>query len=411
MPIERLHRFARPAPLAIGMLCAALCLPSVVIARDANPVAVEVADAYLELHTGPGRGYPVTRVIPRGDRIEVLKRRTDWYLLRDDRGHEGWAKRQAMALTLLALSGEKPDDGFRTAEQRAAETPVAATTVADITAAETPADADTRATNVSSAPMAGPVAGPGKVARNLFSDGSYRDAESHRWEAGAGGGKGVQDLTHVIDTAGAYIPGHGTPTVILFGRRRPPVGDTVRAVMGIRGEPSTPDDPAKGLVWTAITTQVDQPGSHSDFVSVADTPRPTFHAHPWSIGGGGAAELKEVLEETAGVTLQSVAKTAIGVVTLEDDVFSAMRRDWMRPSVEPYLLGGFVEGDQVRDWVLGDISWALIPYHFPSLEPVISEKAVIRRAKTGHSSAPKTGHRVGGIEQKNRLIRSCWQGA
>ena len=36
---------------------------------------------------------------------------------------------------------------------------------------------------------------------------------------------------------------------------------------------------------------------------------------------------------------------------------------------------------------------------------------VIRRAKTSHSSAPKTGHRVGGIEQKNRLIRFCWQGA
>src|SRR5262249_20136491 len=30
------------------------------------------------------------------------------------------------------------------------------------------------------------------------------------------------DLTHVIDTAGAYIPGHGTPTVILFGRSRRP---------------------------------------------------------------------------------------------------------------------------------------------------------------------------------------------
>ena len=28
------------------------------------------------------------------------------------------------------------------------------------------------------------------------------------------------DLTHVIDTSGAYIPGHGTPTVILIGRRR-----------------------------------------------------------------------------------------------------------------------------------------------------------------------------------------------
>jgi len=29
------------------------------------------------------------------------------------------------------------------------------------------------------------------------------------------------DLTHVIDTAGAYIPGHGTPTVILLGRNQP----------------------------------------------------------------------------------------------------------------------------------------------------------------------------------------------
>jgi hypothetical protein len=183
------------------------------------------------------------------------------------------------------------------------------------------------------------------------------------------------DLTHVIDTSGAYIPGHGTPTAILFGRRRAPVADTVRAVMGIRGEPTTPDDPAKGLVWTAIETQVDQPGSQSEFVSVNDTPRPTFHSHPWSIGGGGAAELKEVLEEGAADVLRDVAQTAIGVVTLEDDVYSAMRMDWARASVEPWLLGGFVEGDQVRDWVLGNISTALIPYRFPDLQPVISEKA------------------------------------
>ena len=43
------------------------------------------------------------------------------------------------------------------------------------------------------------------------------------------------DLTHVIDTSGAYIPGHGTPTVILFGRNRKPIGDTVRAVLGYQG--------------------------------------------------------------------------------------------------------------------------------------------------------------------------------
>ncbi|MCP4043314.1 MAG: hypothetical protein GY731_15385 [Gammaproteobacteria bacterium] len=69
------------------------------------------------------------------------------------------------------------------------------------------------------------------------------------------------ELSHVIDTSGAYIPGHGTPTVILFGRERAPVSSTVRTVMGIKGEPVTPEDAAKGLVWSAIVEQVDRAGS------------------------------------------------------------------------------------------------------------------------------------------------------
>ncbi|MBK8698016.1 MAG: hypothetical protein IPN17_38700 [Deltaproteobacteria bacterium] len=59
------------------------------------------------------------------------------------------------------------------------------------------------------------------------------------------------DLTEVIDTAGAYIPGHGTPTVILFGQHRAPSGEAVRVVMGRRGEPETPEVPAKGKVWSS----------------------------------------------------------------------------------------------------------------------------------------------------------------
>ena len=59
-----------------------------------------------------------------------------------------------------------------------------------------------------------------------------------------------QDLRLVADTSGAYIPGHGTPTVIIVGRNQRPVGPTVRAVLGVRGEPGRPEDPAKGIVWT-----------------------------------------------------------------------------------------------------------------------------------------------------------------
>jgi hypothetical protein len=104
------------------------------------------------------------------------------------------------------------------------------------------------------------------------------------------------DLTHVVDCLGAYIPGHGTPTVILFGRNRAPVASVVRTVMGIRGEPGTPNDPANGQVWSAIVAQTDQAGSTSAFISVSDLSRSTLNRHPWSIGGGGAAELKQAIE-------------------------------------------------------------------------------------------------------------------
>ncbi|MFJ6438206.1 Eco57I restriction-modification methylase domain-containing protein [Streptomyces sp. NPDC091416] len=64
------------------------------------------------------------------------------------------------------------------------------------------------------------------------------------------------DMQWVIDTSGAYIPGHGTPTVILCHRVRPPQGDTVITVRGVRGEPTIPTDPARGKVWSAIAEAV-----------------------------------------------------------------------------------------------------------------------------------------------------------
>ena len=47
----------------------------------------------------------------------------------------------------------------------------------------------------------------------------------------------IKDLRLIVDTSGAYIPGHGTPTVMIVGRNQGRVTETVRAVLGIRGEP------------------------------------------------------------------------------------------------------------------------------------------------------------------------------
>jgi len=158
------------------------------------------------------------------------------------------------------------------------------------------------------------------------------------------------DLTHVIDTSGAYIPGHGTPTVILFGKNQPPVGAVIRTVLGIRGEPSTPADPAQGLVWQALLRQVDRGESQSEWVSSTDSARAKFQQHPWSIGGGGAAELKELIEEAGETKLdQSATELGIASVTGEDDLylFPAVS-DLRRLRIEKTRT--LVTGDLVRDY-------------------------------------------------------------
>src|SRR5690606_30367201 len=115
------------------------------------------------------------------------------------------------------------------------------------------------------------------------------------------------DLTEVIDTSGAYIPGHGTPTVILVGRRRRPQVDTVRAVLGIRGEPGQPKDPAKGLVWRQIVENCGAHGFEGRYAAVTDLPRETFAPHPWSLSGGGAGNLKNALDSASCTSPRAMA--------------------------------------------------------------------------------------------------------
>ncbi|WP_446215542.1 BREX-2 system adenine-specific DNA-methyltransferase PglX [Micromonospora sp. IBHARD004] len=161
------------------------------------------------------------------------------------------------------------------------------------------------------------------------------------------------DLTKVIDTSGAYIPGHGTPTVILVGRRRlRRRAEAVRAVMGIRGEPSAPADPSQGFVWRAIIDQVDRPGSESDWVSVDDIDRYRLGRHPWSLGGGGAAVLTEAIEAVTGEVLTREIEAPVGraIRAGADEAFTRPLNRALRTMVDPAALRPLMIGETLRDW-------------------------------------------------------------
>jgi len=184
-----------------------------------------------------------------------------------------------------------------------------------------------------------------------------------------------KDLTHVIDTSGAYIPGHGTPTVILFGRNQKPKSESIRAVLGIRGEPSTPEDAAQGQVWQSILSLIEKPGSENAFVSVVDQERGLYSKHPWSVGGGGASELKNLLEDKAGKILnQKVESIGFLGITGDDEIFVRPKSSLLRDSIPFYVFG---EGDAVRDWQFASDNGVIFPYLIENGRMTVSGKGTI----------------------------------
>jgi len=170
------------------------------------------------------------------------------------------------------------------------------------------------------------------------------------------------ELSHVIDTSGAYIPGHGTPTVILAGRRRSPKRATVRTALGILGEPNAPQDPSKGLVWTAILAGLDQPGVKNPFVTIADSSREILSRYPWSLAGGGAGDVKAAIERAGAAHLaERIAEIGRTTHTGSDECF-------YRPAVSTHAHGTaqdtvpVVLGEDVRDYLLDLSIMTLFPY-------------------------------------------------
>lgn len=165
---------------------------------------------------------------------------------------------------------------------------------------------------------------------------------------------GQVDLREVIDTSGAYIPGHGTPTVILVGRHSRPSRRKVIGVLGIQGEPGIPDEPANGAVWSTIVNHIDEIGYEDTHISVDELDRRFITAHPWSLQGGAAPQTLSSIQgkETVNNTTESIGFCAI---TGEDDAFvypnNIIERRFRVNNVRT-----FVEGLNVRDHRLSDTS-------------------------------------------------------
>ncbi|WP_431868901.1 BREX-2 system adenine-specific DNA-methyltransferase PglX [Nocardiopsis eucommiae] len=171
-------------------------------------------------------------------------------------------------------------------------------------------------------------------------------------------------LTHVIDTSGAYIPGHGTPTVILVGRNaRNSHKSRIRSILGVRGEPDQPKSAAEGVVWNAITRQVDNPGSESEWVSCTDQSWDRFSSHPWSLSGGGAPGVMKIISSASSKSVGDITEgVGFCAVTRLDDAYMVGANKLTRSGFRPERTGRLVGGEDVRDWSCAGGVHSVFPY-------------------------------------------------
>lgn len=172
------------------------------------------------------------------------------------------------------------------------------------------------------------------------------------------------DFSFVIDASGAFVPGHGTPTVILVGQpRRRGHAQAVRTVRSVRGEPGEPEEPRTGRVWQAIVDGIDWPGKQGNWVSVEDLDRKRyFNRFPWILEDGGL-ELVEHIEAASSLALSRLA-TRIGFFgdTHADDAFTLASHRSARKRAADLQARVANKGDQIRDWCAPERDLLILPY-------------------------------------------------
>ena len=85
-----------------SLLLAIALLLSAATAQADDVLQSTVVEAYAEMRTQPGRGYPIFYVAERGESVELLRQRTDWVKVRNHRGIEGWVHVDAIGRTIDA---------------------------------------------------------------------------------------------------------------------------------------------------------------------------------------------------------------------------------------------------------------------------------------------------------------------
>ncbi|MFE2420297.1 BREX-2 system adenine-specific DNA-methyltransferase PglX [Streptomyces hokutonensis] len=188
------------------------------------------------------------------------------------------------------------------------------------------------------------------------------------------------EITHIIDTSGAYIPGHGTPTAIITGRNRAAdPGTPVHTVVGRRGEPWLPEVPEQGHVWQSLRALAFTAEGTSEWAESYLQDRGQLSVFPWSLTPSAARDvLRRMESETQRPHRLGDRVVRIGYAanTGSDDLFCATAGSFRRQRAEEFATVPVLTGSEVRDWSASPALMAFYPHTSHPFGHVIDLRSV-----------------------------------
>lgn len=178
-------------------------------------------------------------------------------------------------------------------------------------------------------------------------------------------------VDQVVDTKNLNLAGHGTPTIILFGRATRNLGASVGAVVCTAA--GTGETRADSPIWLDLRDCAIAEGEgsfrHAEYVRA---PVRELWSHPVVLMTDQERQVMKILE-ASGRTLDRVAASpGLSFVTGEEEAFKRPI-SWMRtrPNLRSHLRP-LADGAVVRDWSVGTTESALVYPYDDSGQPAAS---------------------------------------
>lgn len=170
-------------------------------------------------------------------------------------------------------------------------------------------------------------------------------------------------LQKIVDCSGLLFPGHGTPTILVFGTNMAPEPKSITRLTAIQpGGGDLRTAPEESPLWRSIDLHHDDPGYSDTSITVGDRPYREMLHHPWNLDVAAVVLQSLLTDRKIPLSAFLPGQMGVSLVTLANEIYANEPHVIRRAGIPISGLVPYVPGENVRNWSWDWRELAIFPY-------------------------------------------------